>query len=159
MAEHSEVAFNLSHTDDRVLVAAGRVRHIGVDCEKLRLVANVLEVAEECLAPEELDWLRAVPANGQSEAFLRIWTRKEAVTKALGCGVSFPWRSFTVLPLSESRLRVFAGSCDLVVFDIPASTDTVSAVAHSTECIAEGIQQVSCPIDAGCSSLKTGMKP
>jgi len=37
-----------------------------------------------------------LPAAERQAAFFRCWTRKESFVKALGLGLSFPWRGFDV---------------------------------------------------------------
>jgi hypothetical protein len=78
------LAVSLSHTHHLVAVAAAADGPIGVDVEELH-PREVRELANRWFASEELDWMSAQPS--QLEAFLRLWTAKEAVGKALGRGL------------------------------------------------------------------------
>ena len=95
MADRSDLHFNLSHCEDRGVVAiAGRP--VGIDLERLRDVPDALDIAENLFAPGEARALRGCPAERRSEAFLRCWTRKEAYVKARGDGLLAPLGSFEV---------------------------------------------------------------
>ncbi|MDJ0382250.1 4'-phosphopantetheinyl transferase superfamily protein [Streptomyces sp. G-G2] len=62
--------------------------HVGIDAEPVREVP-VAEIAGVALTPLERDTVLAEPAGpGRSLAFLRCWTRKEAVLKAAGVGIT-----------------------------------------------------------------------
>ncbi len=95
LADRSDLHFNLSHCEDRGVVAIAR-RAIGVDLERMRAVPEALSIAGNLFAPSETQALLAFPAELRSEAFLRCWTRKEAYVKARGVGLSIPLTSFEV---------------------------------------------------------------
>ena len=95
LADRSDLHFNLSHCEDRGVLAIAR-RQIGVDLERIRAIPEALSIAASTFAPSETQALRAFPAELQSEAFLRCWTRKEAYVKARGAGLSIPLTSFEV---------------------------------------------------------------
>ncbi len=101
--------FNLSHTHGRVAVAITLDPvpdgfELGVDAESVARTADVLGLARRFLSPAEADWLQALPASDHQSQFLRLWTLKEAVAKAVGLGLSLNFQSFhcRVDPLSVS---------------------------------------------------------
>ncbi|MFD0025475.1 4'-phosphopantetheinyl transferase family protein [Streptomyces sp. NPDC058382] len=60
---------------------------VGVDAEAIRELP-VDELARNVLTPRERESVLAAPAGLlRSRAFLRCWTRKEAVLKATGVGI------------------------------------------------------------------------
>jgi 4'-phosphopantetheinyl transferase len=75
---------SVSHTHDLVAVAASTDGPIGVDLEEVQ-PRQVQELADRWFAPEELAWMSGQP--NQLDGFLRLWTAKEAVGKALGRGL------------------------------------------------------------------------
>jgi 4'-phosphopantetheinyl transferase len=83
-----ELEFSLSHAGDVALVAATRAGPVGVDVERLRAFPDALAIADAHFSAAERRALRSVPADRRAEAFLRAWTRKEAVVKAAGGGLA-----------------------------------------------------------------------
>ena len=78
--------FNVAHAGSMVVCAGGADMQVGVDIEEVRSV-------DETLYREyftELEWGTIQSARDKTEAFYRMWVRKEAVLKALGKGVLFP---------------------------------------------------------------------
>lgn len=97
------VRFNLSHSGDEALLAITRRPHVGVDIERIRRDIEYLEIAGRYFSESESRELRSLPADLQTAAFFRGWTRKEAFIKAIGEGVSFPLDRFDV-SLAPGRL-------------------------------------------------------
>jgi 4'-phosphopantetheinyl transferase len=86
--------FNLSHSGEFAALAVTRCGEVGIDIEQIRPVGAEIalrffsESEKETLAPlREREWL---------EAFYKCWTRKEAVLKAHGKGLSGGLASFDV---------------------------------------------------------------
>jgi 4'-phosphopantetheinyl transferase len=87
--------FNLSHSGDFAFLAIGLGRAVGIDLEQLRAIDPV-EVAGRFFARNEINALERLDAQTRIEAFFRCWTRKEAVIKAMGAGLTFPLDAFSV---------------------------------------------------------------
>jgi len=94
--DRPELHFNVAHSGAFVLVAVTRVGPVGVDLEAIRPVRGLDAIARRWLSGEELTHLPAAPAAPQGsvagvwdEAFLRLWTRKEALFKAWGTGLAW----------------------------------------------------------------------
>ncbi|MFI6255590.1 4'-phosphopantetheinyl transferase family protein [Micromonospora zamorensis] len=77
---------SVSRTAGLVVVAARRAGAIGVDVERVRPLP-ALALARRWFPPAELTWLADRPEAGRAVDFLRLWTAKEAVGKALGQGL------------------------------------------------------------------------
>lgn len=88
--------FNLSHTRELGVLAVARGAELGVDVERVRIQAMVMEIGRRFFSPQEVAALEALPAAEQNEAFYLCWTRKEAYIKARGEGLSFPLDQFSV---------------------------------------------------------------
>ncbi|VVE23516.1 4'-phosphopantetheinyl transferase sfp [Pandoraea horticolens] len=82
------ISFNVSHTGNDALIAISRARCVGVDVEVKQRVLNLQELAPlVCTAPERAVIEVLAPA-AQRDAFLRCWTAKEAILKAIGLGIA-----------------------------------------------------------------------
>jgi 4'-phosphopantetheinyl transferase len=83
------LGFNLSHSGDCGLIALSRHRHVGVDLELMDdTPRDRHELAASVFTPQEQQALLATPPTQHEHAFLTAWTRKEAVLKALGVGLT-----------------------------------------------------------------------
>jgi 4'-phosphopantetheinyl transferase len=80
--------FNVSHSGGLGLIAYTTAGEVGVDVEAIRGDIETLEIASAHFTKEEAAMVEAAatPAE-QAAAFLRLWTRKEAVLKAAGYGL------------------------------------------------------------------------
>lgn len=90
--------FNLTHTDDHAWLALGGMP-LGLDLEsRARAGSMDLEpVSGRFYAPSEQSaFARAGDRDARGLEFLRIWTRKEALIKAVGRGLHCPLESFAV---------------------------------------------------------------
>jgi 4'-phosphopantetheinyl transferase len=87
-------SFNLSHTGDTAALAVSAVGDVGVDIETVRDIT--MDVARRFFSDAEVAALEALSPDLRVAAFYRCWTRKEAVVKALGDGMSFPLDAFDV---------------------------------------------------------------
>ncbi|MGH7670630.1 MAG: 4'-phosphopantetheinyl transferase family protein [Gemmatimonadaceae bacterium] len=88
--------FNVSHSDGWALLAFGAGVEIGVDVEAVREPDDFRDLAHECFSPAEMEAFSAVEFEHRAEFFYRLWTAKEAYTKALGGGLSIPLREVTI---------------------------------------------------------------
>lgn len=90
------VEFNMAHSHDVGLVAVSRDSPIGVDVERIREIPDAMALAESNFTKRERSILRAAPGSQRSQLFLRYWTRKEAIIKASGEGLSRELTAFDV---------------------------------------------------------------
>lgn len=86
--------FNLTHSRQLALLAVTLEADVGVDVEYVRSVDD--GIPERYFSGSEVTALRALPESLQQEAFFNCWTRKEALIKALGEGLSLALDSFDV---------------------------------------------------------------
>lgn len=109
--EGRALSFNLSHSGERALVALSGEAPVGVDVETLRPMPDALRIARGHFAADEAADLMRLDGPAREAAFFALWTRKEAVVKALGAGLALPLADFSVsLPPGPPRLlRMAAG--------------------------------------------------
>ena len=125
--------FNLSHSGGRALYAVAR-RAVGVDLECLDRVVSEAAVAKRICSPREWAVFQALPEERFREAFFSCWTRKEAISKALGGGLASGLRNLEVcfpdggLPDGRLGLRD-AASREWSVLNLPLDFGWKGALA------------------------------
>jgi 4'-phosphopantetheinyl transferase len=102
--------FNLTHSGDFAVLAVTDGVAVGVDIEQWQDIRAGPSVARRYFSEAEQSvYINSAPSR-RRETFFRIWTRKEAVIKALGLGLSMPLDAFDVCEqnawLAAPRFRV-----------------------------------------------------
>ncbi|HZX84269.1 MAG TPA: 4'-phosphopantetheinyl transferase superfamily protein [Reyranella sp.] len=102
-----QVHFNLSHCEERAVLAVSEAAEVGIDLERERPIEHV-DLARRYFHPNEVAAITASRDEAaQRRAFFVVWTLKEAIVKALGTGLSTPLDSFEVaVGASSPRLAV-----------------------------------------------------
>jgi Phosphopantetheinyl transferase len=109
ISDHRRITdFNLSHSGQHLFVGVVRATsafsRIGVDLEQRNRRCHTARLAERVLTENEyqtLDWHDSQAAHTR---FLRYWTLKEALSKALGQGFALGFNRVELdLPFEESR--------------------------------------------------------
>ncbi len=129
----SPLCFNVAHSKDLILIALGLHGSLGIDVEHIDPSTRIMEVAQSAFHPSEIAQLASLSDPAQRRTlFFRCWTRKEAIIKADGRGLSLPLTSFEVTlgpldqaPQAASRLP---GICVMV----PTSDGTTTSY-HLTD--------------------------
>jgi 4'-phosphopantetheinyl transferase len=104
-------AFNLAHAGGwAALVAGPHGLALGIDIEPHREVEPAL--ADRFFSATERQALGALPPELWQSGFFNAWTRKEALLKALGAGLTRPLDSFDVslAPGEPARLIRLSGA-------------------------------------------------
>ena len=89
LADSRAFDFNVSHSGGALLVGIARGQALGVDIEAQRRSRPVLDLARRFFADAEASALALIDEPHRQIAFLRVWSCKEAVVKALGSGIGF----------------------------------------------------------------------
>lgn len=117
LSDDPSITFNLSHSGGLAAVAVASRREVGVDVEDLSKRRDIPRLAARTLSAEER---RAFDASGEDPAcFLRLWTRKEALLKATGAGLT--QRLFDVSVSPTQPIVDFNGTWTLIDLDLPAT--------------------------------------
>ncbi len=90
------IAFNLAHSCNKAVVAITQAQSVGVDIEAVKPIEDWRDLAERTFAPAECRGLFALPESIQLDGFFATWTRKEAIIKFWGVGLSVDLQSFQV---------------------------------------------------------------
>ncbi|MBB5144666.1 4'-phosphopantetheinyl transferase family protein [Desulfovibrio intestinalis] len=91
----SGLHFSISHSGSMVWAAFCREAPVGIDVESQLTLPDLADLATQ-LHPREAQAIDSFSPEERTAAFYRCWTRKEAVLKALGKGLSLPLNSFQV---------------------------------------------------------------
>ena len=86
-ASEFDLKFNLSRTKNDLAIAVSASADVGVDIEQPDPTRDVLAIAQRFFSPSEYEALAALDEDLRHPAFLRCWTRKEALMKADGGGM------------------------------------------------------------------------
>jgi len=111
-----QIHFNISHSKERVLYAISNRCALGVDIEYMNRDIDYDSLAERFFSRREHAELQLIPEADRKRAFFACWTRKEAVIKATGDGLSLPLSRFevTVAPDGVPRVIGFAAATQRV---------------------------------------------
>lgn len=93
----SNLHFNISHTHNKILCAISS-QSVGVDIEKK--LTPPLEIMKLIFHPAEIEYVQSSPTEADKlTRFYTIWTKKEALTKCNGIGLTGDISSInTLLP-------------------------------------------------------------
>ena len=94
------VDFNVSHTGDTALIAIASDTQdgtrIGIDIEREERRVNADGLARKFLTERERAEITPLASDVRRQRFLRLWTCKEAMSKATGDALSAPFRHMDV---------------------------------------------------------------
>lgn len=91
---YDAVDISLSHTDDLLLVGMTTRGVIGVDAERADRRLYGPGLGKHLCTPHELELLEQFPENERNDSLVRLWTLKEAYSKAIGQGMQFRFTDF-----------------------------------------------------------------
>lgn len=91
-----DLSFNLAHSHGMGLIGVSKSAQLGIDIERVRPLPDIAALVASHFAAQEREAFAALPADHQLRAFYAGWTRKEAVLKATGEGLTRSPCSFAV---------------------------------------------------------------
>lgn len=122
------LAFNVAHSHRLALYAITGGADVGIDVEYLPRPVDVALLAPRLLTADESAALAALPEAQRHAHFIRGWTRKEAVAKAQGAGLSRVVQPFDV-SADVVTLPSEAGTTAWQVTSFIPAAEYVAAVA------------------------------
>jgi 4'-phosphopantetheinyl transferase len=125
---------SISHSAERVVVAVSRGVELGVDVERVAAASEDESLAQSVLGPDEQRELRRSAEPARAWAFCRYWTRKEAILKATGHGLSVSPKAIAVTsPTRPPALVSWSGPerplQSVHVYDLDADTGYAASLA------------------------------
>jgi 4'-phosphopantetheinyl transferase len=140
MLESSGLFFNMSKSAGYAMYALTRNRNIGVDIEFIREIAQMDPIVRRLFSKPEYELFCTYPESAKKKSFFDCWTRKEAVVKAIGAGLSFPLHTFDVLTNQGESLRLIRLNSDSeknrqwAIYDLGQDHEYAAAVAVEWPC-------------------------
>lgn len=135
LAPDLQLRFNISRSASRCLCAVARGRDVGVDIELVREIDDLESLVQSQFSPSESSEILRLPDEPRREAFFRCWTRKEALVKANGQGLSIPLDLFTVSVQLDAALVETRFDPDEVnrwsLVDVSPAAEYIACVAVS----------------------------
>jgi 4'-phosphopantetheinyl transferase len=132
------IEFSVTHGGDLLVLAFAGGPPVGVDVEPIGAPEDVrAELLDFTLTAAERVRLREVPAPERIRVFLRHWTGKEAILKALGTGLDVEPQAVTLppFPINGKASVTLPGSrpVDLWITDVEVGPAHVCTLATGQE--------------------------
>lgn len=129
----TQLHFNVSHSWERALYALSENSQMGVDIEYTNRDIDYLGVAKRLFTIREYSQLLRLTTSIRKRAFFNCWTRKEAIIKAAGDGLTLPLNQFEVNVEPDAEPRLLAAAdlriADWTLYAADVADDYVATVA------------------------------
>ena len=99
--------FNISHSDDQVMIALMNHGRIGIDLEVKRERRRLLDLARYSFSPLEVSWLEQLDESSKTAGFWQLWTIRESILKLIAKGV-WQMKEIELNPLTQQINSTFA---------------------------------------------------
>ena len=129
--------FSLSHSADMALIGVSSSDELGVDLEHVRTIPAAAAIARRLFSRREADFVVDGGSSRAAKRFLLCWTRKEALGKALGSGLSFDLLRLE-MPLASGGGTVSVEGCagrsaePYRLLDVPLGSGQVASLAMAS---------------------------
>ncbi|MGA2887857.1 MAG: 4'-phosphopantetheinyl transferase superfamily protein [Terracidiphilus sp.] len=111
---NSALHFNVTHSDGLGAIAFTTAGEVGIDVEAYQRDVEALDIANANFTRNEAAMIaEALSPQEQVRIFLRLWTRKEAVLKAAGCGIPYGLDKVDVSQLSVNLVRLIGARSEI----------------------------------------------
>jgi phosphopantetheine--protein transferase-like protein len=136
----SNITFNLSRTKNLFAFAIGKDNHfLGIDIEQLKPEIDYKSIAINYFSVDEQKVIFSLKnASDQNRTFFEIWTRKEALLKAIGIGINGNLNKVHVMD-GENVLDIFGKQICNHSFKIDTvrKKEAIISIASSADFIPE----------------------
>lgn len=129
LSSNQTICFNVSHAKDFAIIVVS-THAVGIDLEELNTNFNFSEILTSVFSNFEIEFI--LNADDKTYAFYKLWTRKEAIVKATGQGIS---DDLTHIPATNGHHTVNSklvdGFKDLKVLSFSLNESYVASIALS----------------------------
>ncbi|MFZ0451001.1 MAG: 4'-phosphopantetheinyl transferase superfamily protein [Desulfatiglandaceae bacterium] len=123
------LAFNLSHSENIMLLAVSNGQPVGIDLEVIKEISDLPALAGRYFSPDEQVSLDQSPGPERTSGFYRIWTRKEACLKAWGIGLEGELNRFSTHSEWTMSPKDRKGCPPLYITELPVDGPFLAALA------------------------------
>ena len=81
------IDFNISHTNDMLVIAIAKDTKVGIDIERVAYNEHIEAITDQYFTQEEREVVIAGVSKGDFRPFYQLWTRREAFLKGIGEGI------------------------------------------------------------------------
>jgi 4'-phosphopantetheinyl transferase len=127
--------FNLAHSEGVGVLAVTQSGPVGVDVEQVRTLLEFKELVGRFFSLREAAEFSTLPWEHQPAAFFSLWTRKEALLKAMGEGIARSLNQVEVSFLPGEPARVLSlpagrwAGCEWSLVELAISPSYAGALA------------------------------
>ncbi len=79
--------FNITHTKQSFAVAVSQYYNVGIDMENISRKADLSSIVKSYFSTGDQEFIQH-PGGNSTDRFFLLWTRKEALLKAIGVGIT-----------------------------------------------------------------------
>ena len=109
-AAYQDIDFNISHSGDYVILAVVKNARVGIDLELQSNESGITELSQLTFSQSECQLV-----GDSRENFFRLWSKKEALLKALGVGFGGEPYLISNLNLESVEVRTYALTANMIL--------------------------------------------
>lgn len=102
---HPNLQFNCSHTSHAFAIGITQKYNIGIDIEHKDRLVDISKLKKLLFSENELEQFESIPDVYRQQAFIHCWTKKEALLKATGSGLTRPMNEFSLSGSKKETMR------------------------------------------------------
>lgn len=134
--QDSNIKFNMSHSKSIVSYIIAYDNNVGIDIEFNDNNLDVMELSKLVLTTKEHILLESLKYDKQRKIFYNLWTKKEALVKAIGEGLSYPINTIETLSTvsgDKITLTSISNSASQELYTYTLETELNYSAAIATE--------------------------
>ncbi len=98
-----DLEFNISHSNEICLIAFSQNLELGIDVEALKPLVDLEDMAKSFLSERELAAFYSCSPEHKLAMFYDLWSAKEALLKAIGCGLMVQPRQIEIHEIRDKK--------------------------------------------------------
>lgn len=106
-----DLHFNLSHSENLIGIVISNTHPVGIDLQKIKPLSYLNKLVSRYCSNEEQLYLKTRHPDEQLPLFYKLWCQKEGISKALGMGIQFGFKTIDLNPELYSQSIPNPGDC------------------------------------------------